>query len=132
MRASWYAKTLAALEDSGALSEPKILDQFIAVVEQNGHTHMLRKIIRGYERIIARKTAHETIEVTTASAISEAEVATLLRTAPFAQVLSPEHKRVIRKVDPTLIGGAVARTDRMRIDASYKRTLADLYHSLVT
>jgi F0F1-type ATP synthase delta subunit len=91
---------------------------------------MLHKILRAYERILAKNEKHETIEVTTATPLSEPEVAQLLRSEPFAKLISGTHRRVKRKVDPTIIGGAVARTSTSRTDASHKHMLMQIYQNM--
>jgi F0F1-type ATP synthase delta subunit len=72
MRASWYAKALYALTASGDSPSESVITHFVGTVSKNGHTHMLHKILRAYERILAKQAKHETITVTTALALSEA------------------------------------------------------------
>ena len=132
MRPSSYAKALFAVAGEGTLSEEKLLEHFLGTLRTNGHVHMLPRVLRAYERILAKHTKKETIEVTTATELSQTEVATLLRKEPFANVLTTLHKRVERKVDSSVVGGAIVRTSGTRIDASYKRKLLDLYQSLTT
>lgn len=132
MRATWYAQALYELEAEGKMSDAPSLERFVDTVRGNGHAHMLPKIIRAYERITQRAEKRSTIEVTTAEECAQDEVTKLLRKEPFAHVLLPTHKKVVRKVDPTLIGGAIVRTGGVRIDASFKRKLQELYQSLIT
>ena len=132
MRATWYAQALYELETEGQMSDTTSFLHFVGTVRGNGHAHMLPKIIRAYERISTRAEKQSTIEVTTAVDCTQEEVGKLLRKEPFAHVLLPTHKKVVRKVDPTLIGGAIVRTGGVRIDASYKRKLQELYQSLIT
>ena len=130
MRASWYSQALYEILASHKGDEVKLLEQFTQTVVRNGHAHMFPKILRSFERLEAKKQKEATIEVTTATALSEKEVAELLKKSPFKNVLSTSHRSVVRKVDDTITGGVMVRTSTMRIDASYKRMLLDLYQKI--
>lgn len=132
MRAIHYAQALYELSLAKKPDEQKLLSQFTETVAANGHTHLLPKIVRCYERIVLREARNSTIEVTSAKTLSEEAVLALLKKDPFKNVLTAAHKKVIRKTDDTLVGGVVVRTGAMRIDASYKRVLLDLYQSSIT
>lgn len=132
MKASYYAKALREIEVSGKIPEQKLVDQFLATLTENGHAHMLRKILRSYERIRNKDEAEGTIAITSAKQLSEQEVQSLLKKEPFSNVLTASHKKVIRKTDDTLIGGVVVRSGTTRYDASYKRMLLELYQSLIS
>lgn len=130
MRASWYAQALYEVLLSHKGDENKLLGNFRETVVRNGHAHMLPKIIRSFERIEAKKQKEARIEVTSATALSEKEVSELLKKSPFKNALSISHRSVVRKVDETITGGVVVRTSTMRIDASHKRMLLDLYKKI--
>lgn len=130
MRASWYSQALYEVLESHKGDEAKLLEQFKETVVRNGHAHMFPKILRSFERLEAKKQKETTIEVTSAAVISEKEVADLLKKSPFKNVLSASHRTVVRKVDKTITGGVVVRTNMMRIDASDKRMLLDLYQKI--
>lgn len=130
MRASWYAKAIYELVETGAMSKEKSVEHVVGVVRMNGHEYMLPKIVRAIERIAQKNAKHETIEVITANELPQTEVSALLRQEQFAKILSPLHKRVVRKVDPTLIGGTIVKTDSERIDMSYKRMLQEIYQNM--
>lgn len=132
MRASSYAQALHELAVADKQDDGKLVKQFVATVEGNGHAHLLSKIVRSLERIEKREEKKSTIEVSSATALSPEKVAQLLKREPFKHALSASHKKVVRKVDATLVGGAVVRTGSQKIDASYKRTLIELYQSLIS
>jgi F0F1-type ATP synthase delta subunit len=131
MRASSYAQALHELSVDGTIDGGKLVKQFVATVMGNGHAYLLPKIVRSLERIHKREEKKSTIEVTSAKALSPEHVADLLKRAPFKHALSPLHKKVVRKVDETLVGGEVVRTGTLKIDASHKRALIELYQSLI-
>lgn len=130
MRASWYSQALYEVLDSHKGGEEKLIEQFKETVVRNGHAHMFPKILRSLERLEAKKQREATIEVTSARPLSEKEVAELLRRDPFKNAITPGHRTVVRKVDETITGGVVVRTNAVRIDASYKRMLLDLYQKI--
>lgn len=132
MRASWYARALYELHQGSQRDEATLVKHFVDTVSRNGHAHMLRKIVAHFEKLVRRGERDRTIEVHTAQEIPEKEVLTLLKKAPFSAVLSGAEKRVVRKTDPSLVGGAIVRSRYVRVDASYKRMLTDLYQSLIT
>ncbi|HEY9585329.1 MAG TPA: F0F1 ATP synthase subunit delta [Candidatus Paceibacterota bacterium] len=127
MRASSYAQAFHELTTSRKIEEGALVKQFVAIVAGNGHAHLLPKIVRSLERTLRREEKKETIEVTSAKELSTGDVTELLKREPFKHALSPLHKKVVRKTDPTLVGGTIVRTGALRIDASYKRSLLELY-----
>lgn len=130
MRASWYAKALYDLETSSTLTPEKLVEQFVGTVEANGHLYMLPRILRAYERSTSKQEKRETIEVTTAFEMAQSEVLALLRSEPYSNILSPKHKRVVRKVDSNVIGGVIARTSTSRVDMSHKNMLIQIYQNM--
>lgn len=132
MRAAHYAKALQELTAAGKISEGMLMKQFVSTVAQNGHAHLFPKIVRSLERIERREEKKATIEVTSAMELTAEKVAALLKQEPFKQAIAPGHKKVIRKIDETLVGGTVVRTGTLKIDASHKHALLDLYQSLIS
>ena len=130
MRASHYAHALLEMLPEHASHEEKLMENFVKTVQANGHAHLLPKILRSFGRIVEKEEKASTIEVTSATALSESETASLLRAEPYRLALSSNHRRVIRKTDKGIVGGTLVRTGTMRIDASYKRMLLDLYKNM--
>src|SRR3989344_3566837 len=132
MRATHYAQAFHDLALYGKIGEETLVKQFIATVRANGHAHLLQQIVRSLERILSREEKQNTIEVSSATALSEGEVSAFLKQEPFKYALSSGHKKVVRKTDETLIGGTFLRTSTKKIDASHKHALLDLYQTLIT
>lgn len=130
MRASWYAQALHEVLASHKGDDDRLVEQFKETVVRNGHAHMFPKILRSFERLEAKKQKEATIEVTSATMLSEEEVSELLKKNPFKNVLQTSHRTVKRNVDETITGGVIVRTNVMRIDASHKRMLLDLYQKI--
>ena len=132
MRAIHYAKAFHELALSKKVEGATLVKQFVGTVAQNGHTHLFPKIVRSLERTLSREEKKETIEVTSAKELSPEEVRKLLKKDPFKHALSSAHKKVIQKVDETLVGGSVVRTGSLKIDASHKHSLLELYQSVIS
>ena len=130
MRASLYAQAFHELVASKKIGEETLVKQFVATVAANGHAHLLPKIVRSLGEIERKEEKKETIEVASAKELSTGDVTELLKREPFKHALSPLHKKVVRKTDPTLVGGTIVRTGALRIDASYKRSLLELYRHI--
>lgn len=133
MRASYYAKAFLELSVAQTVEERRLVKQFVATVTQNGHTYLFSKIVRSLERILRREEKKKTIEVTSAGDLSVERSLKLLKTAPFKEMLSLRgDEKIIRKRDETIIGGTIVRTGSIKIDASHKRALLELYQSLIS
>lgn len=132
MRASCYAQAFHELAVARKIEQVTLVKQFVATVMQNGHAHLFPKIVRLLERTLVREEKKETIEVTSAKELSTEKVAELITQEPFKHAISPAHKKVTRKVDATLVGGTIVKTGALRIDASHKRALLELYQSLIS
>ncbi len=130
MRASWYAKALYALADEGKTPDDVLVHNLLATVNANGHAHMFPAILRSLVRIDAKEAKKHTIEVTTAADTTQEDVGKLLRKEQFATLLSTDHKRVVRKVDPTIVGGVIVKTHAKMIDTSHKAALVHLYQEM--
>ena len=130
MRASWYAKALYALANEGNTSDDVLVHNLVATVNANGHAHMFPAIFRSLKRIDAKEAKKHTIVVTTAAETPQDEVGKLLRKEQFATLLSADHKRVVRSVDPSIVGGVIVKTHARMIDTSHKTALLNLYQEM--
>jgi ATP synthase F1 delta subunit len=132
MRASYYSRALRLAIKEHPHSEEKLLKQFVETVAANGHTHLLSKVVRSFEKLTQKDEKESTIVVTSATQLSEERTLELLKKEPFKHALSTSHKKVIRTVDDSIVGGVVVRTGSVRIDGSHKRALLNLYQSLTS
>lgn len=130
MRAAHYAHALEELLKEQPTKETELVERLLTVVHENGHDHLLKKILRSFTKLHERDAKKSTIEVVTSSPITESEVQKLLKIDPFKRILSPDHKHVKRSVDDTIVGGTIVKTGGQRIDQSYKRALIELYQHI--
>lgn len=130
MRASYYSRALHAALGEHPEAEAKLLKQFAETVAANGHSYLLPKIIRSFEKLTAKDEKDGTIVVISAIALTAENTQELLKKEPFKHALSTSHKKIVRTVDGSLVGGVVVKTGSTRIDGSYKRALLDLYQHI--
>lgn len=130
MRATHYAKALYSAITDHPNNEEKLVGNFIETLTANGHTHFLPRIIRSILRYHARDEKERTISITSSKELSEKDTQEILRKEPFKNLLAASHKRVERIIDDSVIGGVIVRTKAVRVDASYKRALLELYKSI--
>lgn len=131
MRAIHYAKALHELTRSED-TDPALFSRFVEILAKNGHLHLARKMVRILTRLIEREAKQNTIELTSAQPLTEGAVGELLKRDPWKHAVTAQHKRVVRTTDDTLTLGVVLRTSKERVDASAKRSLLDLYQSLIS
>lgn len=129
MRASSYAKALHEALLAHPHMEEKLLKQCAETVVANGHAYLFSRIIKSFARIVAKEEQATTIEVVSATPLTQEEVVALLKQEPFKHALSTRHRRVVRKTDSTIIGGTIVRTETTRIDASFKKSLQHIYQN---
>ena len=130
MRAAHYAHALEELIKEQPAKEVEFVERLFTVMHENGHDHLLKKVLRSFTRLHERDQKKTTIEVITATPVTEGEVVKLLKNEPFSKILSKDHRHVARKVDETIVGGTIVRTGSERVDASYKRGLIELYQDI--
>lgn len=130
MRASYYSRALYAALKEHPEQEEKLLRQFAETVKANGHLYLLPKIVRSVEKLQEKDEKEGTIVITSATPLTAEHTQELLKKEPFKHALLASHKKVVRSVDDSLVGGVVVKTGSTRIDGSYKRALLDLYQHI--
>jgi F-type H+-transporting ATPase subunit delta len=94
---------------------------FVKVVARNGRLFALPAIIKAFQALAASGRGEVSAEVTSASALSQEQVASLAETLKQKigkTVTLTEH------VDPSLIGGLVVKVGSQMIDSSLKTKLS--------
>jgi F0F1-type ATP synthase delta subunit len=111
----------------GGLSPEVASQNLVRVATARGHKHLLPAILRACEARMKKKEEATTVSVTSATPLSEEELAFELDRAGFAH----HNTRVIRQVDESLVSGSIVRKGSMRVDVSGKRLLLNIYHKLI-
>ncbi len=96
---------------------------FLGLMASKRRLGALPKALIGFEALAAERRGETTVEVTTAAALSDAQLETL-KTAVERSISKKVHMRV--DVDPELIGGLVVKIGSRMIDASIRSKLAAL------
>ncbi len=116
----------AVVESLKAGREPSLVFSGLKrVLARRGHERLLPRIVRTLEREGSRRTGAGTSTITVAKAADADStfVASLLK-----EMAVNEKPTVV--IDETVIGGAKLRHGDTEIDATYKTTLINLYHTL--
>ena len=130
MRASHYARALLELSKDEPKNVDTLVERLWQLMQKNGHQHLAKKVLRAFTKMSQREEKMSTIEVITAVPIAETSVQKILKKAPFYNVLSTSHKKVLRTVDESVVGGVIVKTGSRRVDQSFKRSLSELYQHI--
>jgi F0F1-type ATP synthase delta subunit len=95
------------------------------VLVRRGHERLLPRIVRTLEREALRRTGAGATTLTVAKA---ADADTAIAQSLLREMAVVEKPTVV--IDETIIGGAKLRRGDTEIDASYKTTLINLYHTI--
>jgi F0F1-type ATP synthase delta subunit len=95
------------------------------ILARRGHERLLSRIVRTLEREAARATHNDTPILTIAKASDKDSVLV----ASLVKEMQVTHEPSI-VIDETIIGGAKLRAKGSEIDATYKTTLINLYHTI--
>lgn len=117
-----------------------LIQKFIGMLERKRHMRLLPAIVHHFERYLARRERHQTIELIVAKDSDIEHYSQMLARHPDMLDLSdagygkerPRDKKVIIKTDSAIIGGYVIQSAVARVDASYRKYLLDLYKDLVS
>ena len=110
-------------------SADEVVRNFVLLLAEKGRAGEFEEIAAEFEALVAREQGRLTVELTTASELSEKEARSILD-----RIESSSGRTVdaTRKVDPGLIGGIVLQAGSLRIDASVRGRLERLRNELVT
>ena len=122
-----YTAAILDLIDQG-IPVDDVLRDVQAVMARRGHTRLYAQVLRTVARMLSARAARAGVTVAIARS-SDAEVhAAAIKEAVAALASEGTYTTT---VDPTLIGGFVARSRDRIIDASYKTALLRLYRSII-
>ena len=118
-KALWSVAAIMGLTD--------LSQRFLGTLAQNRRLSQLPAIIRAFRAIAAGQRGEVTAEVTSAHALSDAQVETLK-----AKLTAREGRTVklSTKVDPDLLGGLVVTIGSKRIDGSIRSRLNSLAQAM--
>lgn len=106
------------------------LEKFILLIIKNNRAEFLRKIALSYVSLYREKHNIAKVEVTTATALPEAEVQAIIDVV--IKQLGDATLEVETQVDPELIGGFTVSVGDMLLDASVKNELKKLRLNLLS
>lgn len=120
-----YIKAVLQMIDSGIKSED-ILSGLKRTLEERGHDRLYVTILSGVLRVLEAGSANTaTVSVARKDDYDNHKEAI----AKTLSSLKVEGEPAIA-IDETLIGGYVVESNSTRLDASYKKSLVDLYRTI--
>ena len=119
-------KVVGALAEKAGL--PALATNFLCVLASGGRLNILAQVRIAVARAMDDLSNIKTVELTTAVAVSEEEVAQFV--AGMKNVLGCE-VRVTPRTDADILGGAIARVDSLVYDGSVRAQLDRLRAELV-
>ncbi len=124
-----YAQALhRAVSESAPAAQDKILDNFVAVLKENGDFSRVDEIQEEFLNYEREARGIKLAEVTTAHTLSGGEEKKIVEDLNKYVRGQVELKK---KVDEGLVGGVVIRIGDELIDGSVKKTLRDLKNELI-
>jgi F-type H+-transporting ATPase subunit delta len=107
----------------------ELVRNFVLLLSEKGRTAQLPDIYREFDALVAEEAGRLTVQLTTASELSDDEAASILKKIEQSSGRTVE---ATRSVDPALIGGIVLQVGSHRLDGSVRGRLNRLRHDLVT
>ena len=127
MLAKYYALAIAlAIAGKTGSEQGAILERFFALLKGKGHLTLLPHILRELDRYADLMKTRESVTVTTPAPASNEHIEQIQKGFTEYGVGDGE---LVQKLDTYLVGGFTVKTRDLRIDASYKRQLLDLYQA---
>jgi F-type H+-transporting ATPase subunit delta len=121
-----YAQALfEALEGTEPRDHDKVMDNFVAILKQNGDLEKYGEIERAFERLDKESRGIKQAEVTVAR---EVEINKGI-IEDLNQIVGSKVE-VSKKIDEGIIGGVIVKVDDTLIDASVKGQLTSLENRL--
>ncbi len=122
-----YAQAFIELLQTGTRHEDA-LSGLDATLARRGHTKLKRHILTIVHRTLEAKRSTENAELVVARNGDEARYTKAIELVCKSLGVT---KPASATVDETLIGGFILTTGTKRVDRSYKRTLSNLYRSII-
>jgi F-type H+-transporting ATPase subunit delta len=104
-----------------------IAAQFLKVVASNRRLFAVREIIKDFRALVARHKGEVTAEVTFAETPSEAHLAAV---RDALKAVTRKDVQVDVTVDPSIIGGLIAKLGSRMIDSSLRTKLNSIKHAM--
>jgi F-type H+-transporting ATPase subunit delta len=117
----------AVVRDSLGGRASQVTINLVSFVIQSGHARDLSKIADAFVKLAARSREHAAAEIRSAVPLTDTQRQRLEQALSSATGRTVEAKVV---VDPTVIGGVVARVDDLVFDGSVASRLEDAKHAL--
>ena len=131
MKASWYAEALyRALKEAKTEGDSqKVFERFRKVISARGHEKLLHFVAHELEKIMEREQTSNEVVLVTADTKSQDKWGHVCDHYE-KEGLIPKGSARRNVVDESIVGGFQIRTKDVLIDASYKKSLLELYRKI--
>ncbi|MDN5698485.1 MAG: ATP synthase F1 subunit delta, partial [Rubrobacter sp.] len=102
---------------------------FLKVLSDNDRTEMLEDVVRNYEALVEEYLGRVEVELVTAVEVSDEALQRIK--SRLGQILENREVVLQRRVEPSLIGGAVFNLAGRRIDGSIRGQLRSLHETML-
>jgi F-type H+-transporting ATPase subunit delta len=119
------SKALAAVLDKAEIKG--LAAQFLMVVTSNRRLFAVRDIVKAYAALVARHKGEVTAYITVAEPLSDAHRDEIRNTL---NAVTGKRVHVDVRVDPSIIGGLVAKLGSRMVDSSLRTKLNALRHAM--
>lgn len=119
------ARVISAILDKVGVGG--LVRNFVGVVIQNRRLFVLASMLLGYRQLLARKRGEITADVTSAHALSDAQIADLTAALKDATKLNVN---INTNVDESLLGGLIVKVGSRMIDSSLRTKLNSLKNAM--
>lgn len=120
-----YAYALYELSEevTGVTRDEEYIERFLVLLSKRGHSTLLPRILREYERIKERFTEKESNVLVCAKQSDIKRYSDEIK----EHIQDTDSAEVEAQIDETLIGGYVFKSGEIVVDNSYKKMLLSLY-----
>lgn len=126
-----YAQALYELECElpSEAERDEIVRSFVGILKRNHYERLLPAVVRHLEKRITNEKQRVTIELIVAKDSDKEKYSSAI--TEHADVLGDvSSKPITARIDDSIIGGYVVNGHGVRVDASYRKHLLDLYSKL--
>lgn len=110
----------------GGIRLDSALKRLREILDQNGHSALYHKILKNAEILFKKDEARASLEIVLARESDEKRFKHEI--AELKKETKATHTTI--RIDPSIIGGYIARAADTETDASYKRSLLSVYRAL--
>ena len=124
-----YAKALYDLmKDKSENEQDKLFSNFLKVLERNGHSKLLPRVLKSFEKISFQEKTDTSVDFVVSDSKFEDKYKAQIK--KYSKYFDKDQE-VQTKTDSSIVGGFMIRSKNVVVDGSYKRSLVNLYNKFI-